>query len=70
MTAQELEAYVDASAAALGLTLGESRPEVLRYFALASGFADLVQAVPLTSEDETSMAFIPTCPVRSSGDTA
>ena len=68
MTEQELETYVDAAAAALGLTLGESRAEVLRYFALASGFADLVQAVPLTPQDETSMAYIPTSPVLVAGD--
>ncbi|WP_394787308.1 AtzG-like protein [Rhodoferax sp.] len=62
MTGQELETYVDAAAAALGLELGESRPGVLRYFALASGFADLVQAVPLVPQDESSMAFIPVEP--------
>ena len=62
MNQQELETYVDAAAAAIGLELGESRPGVLRYFALASGFADLVQAVPLSPQDESSMAFIPTSP--------
>nr|WP_315244676.1 DUF4089 domain-containing protein [uncultured Albidiferax sp.] len=62
MTEQELETYVDAAAAAIGLELGTSRPGVLRYFALASGFADLVNAAPLTVHDESPMAFIPVTP--------
>ena len=62
MTAQELAHCVDAAAAALGLDLGDSRPGVLNYFALASGFAEVVQAVPLTPHDESAMAFIPVVP--------
>ena len=62
MTAQELAHYVDAAAAALGMELGESRPGVLNYFALAAGFAELVQAVPLAPHDEAAMAFIPVPP--------
>jgi hypothetical protein len=62
MTEQELEIYVDAAAAAVGLELGTSRPGVLRYFALASGFADIVNATPLTMHDESPMAFIPASP--------
>ncbi|MEO5796137.1 MAG: DUF4089 domain-containing protein [Rhodoferax sp.] len=62
MTEQELETYVDAAAAAIGLPLGDARPGVLRYFALASGFADLVQAAPLSVHDESAMAFIPVSP--------
>ncbi len=63
MTEQELKTYVDAAAAVIGLELGESHPGVLHYFALVSGFADLVQAVPLTVHDESPMAFIPVVPV-------
>lgn len=62
MTEHELETYVDAAAAAIGLELGTSRPGVLRYFALASGFADIVNAAPLTVHDESPMAFIPVTP--------
>ena len=62
MTAQELAQYVDAAAAALGMELGESRPGVLNYFALAAGFAELVQAVPLAPHDEAAMAFVPVPP--------
>ncbi|BDT69293.1 hypothetical protein os1_34830 [Comamonadaceae bacterium OS-1] len=62
MTEHELETYVDAAAAAIGLELGISRPGVLRYFALASGFADIVNATPLTVHDESPMAFIPVTP--------
>ena len=70
MTAQELAQYVDAAAAALGMDLGESRPGVLNYFALAAGFAELVQAVPLTPHDEAAMAFIPVCAAERAGQAA
>jgi|EndMetStandDraft_4_1072995.scaffolds.fasta_scaffold163517_2 hypothetical protein len=63
MTEQQIETYVDAAAAALGLELGDARPGVLRYYALAAGMAELVQAVPLTVQDESPMAFIPTSSV-------
>lgn len=62
MTEPQMESYVDAAAAALGLELGESRPGVLRYYALAAGMAELVQAVPLAPQDESPMAFIPVSP--------
>ncbi|MDR7380034.1 hypothetical protein J2X19_004736 [Rhodoferax ferrireducens] len=62
MTEQQMETYVDAAATALGLELGDARSGVLRYYALAAGMAELVQAVPLTVQDESPMAFIPVSP--------
>ena len=60
MTPSEIEAYVDASAAALGLKLrSDHRPGVLRYFALAAEFAALVEAVPLSERDEPALNFAP-----------
>ena len=63
MKPQDIAGYVDASAAALGLTLQQDgqdwRPGVLRYFALAASFAEIVEAVPLTPADESGMAFVP-----------
>jgi hypothetical protein len=53
LTPAQVEAYVDAAAAALALPLAaEHRPGVLRYFALAAGFAAQLDAVPLTPHDE------------------
>ncbi|MDM0017205.1 DUF4089 domain-containing protein [Variovorax saccharolyticus] len=63
MTPSEIEAYVDASAAALGLKLRpDHRPGVLRYFALAAEFAALVEAVPLSERDEPALSFAPVSP--------
>lgn len=62
MTEEELAKYVDAAAAAVGLQLGDSRAGVLNYFALAAGFAQQVQAVPLTPHDESAMGFVPVAP--------
>ena len=63
MTPQEIEAYVDASSAALGLRLrADHRPGVLRYFALASEFAALIDAVPLGERDEPALSFVPVSP--------
>lgn len=63
MTPSEIEAYVDASAAMLGLKLRpDQRPGVLRYFALAAEFAALVDAVPLGERDEPALSFSPVAP--------
>ncbi len=63
MNAAELERYMDAAATAIGLPIAaEHRPAVLGYLALASGFADTVNAVSLKSNDEPSLAFIPVEP--------
>lgn len=63
MTPGEIEAYVDAAAAALKLPLSsQHRPGVLQYFALAAGMAELVGAHPLTVADEPAEAFVPISP--------
>lgn len=60
MTPQQVEACVDAAAAALQLPIAaEHRPGVLRYFALAAGFAAQVEAVPLAPHDEPAVNFVP-----------
>lgn len=63
MRAEQIEAYVDAAAAALDLPLApEHRPGVLRYFGLAAEMAELVNALPLTVQDEPAEAFVPISP--------
>ena len=63
MTPAQIEAYVDAAAAALALPLAaEHRPGVLNYFALAAGMAELVGAHPLTITDDPAEAFVPISP--------
>lgn len=60
MTPAQIENYVDAAAAALGLPLSPAhRPGVLRYFALAADFAALVEAVPLSMSAESAVHFAP-----------
>ena len=60
MTPAQIEAYVDAAAAALQLPLSaEHRPGVLHYFALASTMAELVAAQPLAVTDDPAEAFVP-----------
>ena len=64
MTPAQIEAYVDAAAAALQLPLNpEHRPGVLNYFALAAGMAELVGAHPLGPADDPAEAFVPIAPV-------
>jgi hypothetical protein len=68
MTPAQIEAYVDAAAAALQLPLkAEHRPGVLHYFALASSMAELVAAQPLGIADEPAPVFVPMSPVASVG---
>lgn len=63
MTAAEVEACVDAAAAALALPLQPGhRPGVLSYFALAAEMADLVNQFPLGVQDEPAPAFVPVSP--------
>jgi hypothetical protein len=63
MTPAQIEAYVDAAAAALQLPLNPAhRPGVLGYFALAAGMADLVGAHPLALTDEPAETFVPIAP--------
>jgi hypothetical protein len=63
MTPAQIEAYVDAAAAALQLPLSPAhRPGVLRYFALAAELAELVMAAPLGPVDEPAPVFVPIAP--------
>ncbi len=63
MDTAQVEAYVDAAAAALALPLApEHRPGVLLYFGFAAGQADLLMAVPLLISDEPAEAFVPISP--------
>ena len=63
MTPPEIEAYVDAAAAALKLPLlPPHRPGVLHYFALAASMAEILAAHPLTLEDEPAESFVPISP--------
>lgn len=59
----DLEAYVDATAVAIGLPIDPlHRPGVLRYFALAAGLAEQVMSLPLAVEDDPAERFEPVCP--------
>ncbi len=63
MTPAQIEAYVDAAAAALQLPLSAAhRPGVLYYFRLASEMAALVGAHPLALTDDPAEAFVPIPP--------
>jgi hypothetical protein len=63
MRPDQLEAYVDAAAAALQLPLAsEHRPGVLRYVALAALMAEQVYGLALTSGDEAAPQFVPIAP--------
>lgn len=56
-------AIVDATAAALGLTLGAAqRPGVLRFYGLAAQMAALLDGLPLTPADESGNVFRPVAP--------
>ncbi len=60
MTPQHIEAYVDATAAALDLPLAAAhRPGVLSYLALAATFAQQLEAAPLVPADEPALIFQP-----------
>jgi len=63
MTPAQIEAYVDAAAAALDLPLSpDHRPGVLQFFALAAGFAEQLQGVPLDAHDDPAPVFVPVEP--------
>ncbi len=60
MTRTEIEASVDATAAALGLRLAPAhRPGVLHYFALAASMAELVNSQALAPAEEPAPVFTP-----------
>ena len=63
MSTGQIEAFVDAAAAALALPLApEHRPGVLRYFQLAAEMASTVDGLPLSVHDEPAAAFVPIAP--------
>jgi Protein of unknown function (DUF4089) len=63
VTPGEIEACVDATAAALELRIApEHRPGVLRYFALAASMAELVATHDLSNADEPAPVFTPISP--------
>lgn len=59
MTPEQMAAYVDASAVALGLSIAPWRDGVLRYFALAADMNAIVDAYPLVAHDESAETFVP-----------
>jgi hypothetical protein len=63
MDAQQVEAYVDAQCALLGITLApEHRPGVVRYLQLVIGMAPRVMDFPLSPADESGNIFVPVAP--------
>ena len=59
----DLEAYVDAQAALLGLPITpEQKPGVVRYLQLAATFAPRVMDFELTPADESGSVFMPVAP--------
>lgn len=57
------EAYVDQTAALLGLPIPpDCREGVLRYFGIAADMAALVMAMPLGPEHESAAVFVPVEP--------
>jgi len=63
MSPEQIEAYVDAAAAALQLPIAAPhRPGVMQYFALAASMAELLAAHPLALDDEPAETFVPIAP--------
>ncbi len=63
LTPQQVEALVNANAAALDLRLAaEHKPGVIAFFTLAAGMADLVMGQALGLEDESGAVFQPVAP--------
>lgn len=68
MRPEDVEALMQAGAAALGLDIAAAhRPGVLRYLALAAAQAELLNALPLMPADEPAPVFSPLPPAG--GDT-
>jgi hypothetical protein len=71
MRNDELEAYVDAASAALGLQIDAAhRPGVVHYLGLAAAMADLVMATPLAVDAEPAAVFVPIGPEDAGGAAA
>jgi hypothetical protein len=67
-TPVDMEAFVDAQSALLGLTItAAQRPGVVRYMQLVAGMAPRVMDFALTPADESGNVFVP---VPAPGDTA
>ncbi len=63
MTPDQIERYVDATAAALRLPIAAAhRPGVIRYVTLAAAMADRLGADVLALDDEPAEAFVPVSP--------
>jgi hypothetical protein len=70
MTPEQIEAFVDASAAALALDLQPAhRPGVLRFVAIAADMAAVLDAVPLDRAVEPAVVFMPASPVSPARET-
>ena len=63
MERQQVEAYVDAAAAALDLPIAAAhRPGVVQYVELAAAMADLVMTLSLDGDDEPAPVFTAVAP--------
>jgi hypothetical protein len=59
-TPLDMEAWVDAQSALLGLTISAAqRPGVVRYMQLVAGMAPRVMDFELTPADESGNSFVP-----------
>jgi hypothetical protein len=59
-TPLDMEAWVDAQSALLGLTISATqRPGVVRYMQLVAGMAPRVMDFALTPADESGNSFVP-----------
>jgi len=63
MREEQLEAYVDAASAALGLEIAAAhRPGVVHYLGLAAAMAERVMEFPLGADDDPAPVFVPIGP--------
>lgn len=63
MERPQVEAYVDAAAAAIDLPIAAGhRSGVVHYVALAAAMAELIMALPLGVDDEAAPVFAPIAP--------
>jgi hypothetical protein len=63
LTPAQIEALVQANAAALGLRIAaEHKPGVITFVTLAAGMAERVMGQELGTEDESGAVFVPVSP--------